>query len=685
MPNSVLAFTATLAYNPFAPLILTRSVDILPHQLAALYGDIAREHECTSPLPHRLGGLLRSGFPIRAIVADETGLGKTVIMGLAILSFTLRNLARNILIVAPKAVVGQWQDELFYKFSLYFKVVEQGDEFKDLGEEVSAGKNFMVITSIDLIKVGKGSEFVSSLKNWSIDLTVIDEAHHVITPSETRRAEIAWELAKKSKSLVLLSATPFRGYNDVEYRRVLGLLGDSFIYIRRFKDNVVDIHGKPIFPKRMSYVVEVGLDASTLNKVLQIRQLLSSAPIPNLTRLLLFKREASSWHALRDSLQNLTIKSSEDPFSEETDDVVGLEPDAVKPVDIPHYKRLGHILRSVLDIVETLVSSHKLSPKEAEFLELLQTLIKRGKVVVFTEYLSTLERLKQILSSYDIKFVYIHGGMSLRERRSAIEKFWRDDRIRVFLGTDAAGEGINLQVARYQINYDIPWSPLKLEQRFGRVHRYGQKQVAVLYNVAVKPGIDEVVVEKLLRKLEGVARLLGDWIYDYIGTAVRPEEVRRIILQGEDIVDEKVITERLARIRKDLHSPKVDLDSVMSGVKRVENFIEAEFGKRPGLLEIWRSAELLSVYSNRCKREPPSLEVNVKVRDNDVVLGIYRNGGHVMVAYTLVRRGELYYDPLDAVYVPGDNVIKYLHDKVKGLAQFYGFSEGDFVLCINFS
>ncbi|RLG75770.1 MAG: hypothetical protein DRO12_05130, partial [Thermoprotei archaeon] len=441
-------YVATLAYHPLSPLVLSRGVDILPHQLAALYGDYEEHHKCPSPIPHKVGGLLRAGFPVNALIADETGLGKTIILGLFILSLLLRGLVRNIAIVVPKAIVGQWQDELLYKFGIYFKTIERGDEFLDLVNDLKHGRELRFIVSIDLIKGRYGYEFVSALPQKGLDLTVIDEAHHVITRKETLRSKIAIELAKKSKSLVLMSATPFRGYYEAEYRRILELLGTGFLYIRRFKDQARGVDGRPLFPKRVSYTVDIRPDPYWYQTYFKLKRLIETSSLPHLTKLILLKRLSSSLYALYVTLRRLQVPEVEDPFSEETDDVSGVEPDVRE--DLHKYMRNpSRTLQAVLDIVRMHISQKGLTLKELEFLKLLQALIKRHKVVVFTEYRATLDRLKEVLSRADIKFTYVHGGMSLKERRYAIATFWNDTKVRVFLATDAAGEGINLQIAPY--------------------------------------------------------------------------------------------------------------------------------------------------------------------------------------------------------------------------------------------
>lgn len=666
-------YLATLAYHPLAPLVLSRNVDLLPHQLAALYGEHDQAHKCPSPIPHRVAGLLRVGFPINALIADETGLGKTVITGFLILSLMLRGIARNIAIVVPKAVVGQWQDELLYKFGVYFKIIERGSEFLDLIDELKHGRELRFITSIDLIKGRYGQEFVSALQEGGLDLTVIDEAHHVITRKETLRAKIALSLTRKSKALILMSATPFRGYYEAEYKRIIKLLSPGFIYIRRFKDQVRGSDGQPLFPKRISYTVDIRPDPQWFQVYMRLKNLIETTSLPQLTKLVLLKRLSSSLYALYATLKKFQPPRAEDPFSEETDDVSGIEPD-VREDAYRYAKTPIHALQASLNVIRAFINGKKPTLKEVEFLRILQPLVRRSKVVVFTEYRTTLERLKELLMKADIKFVFVHGGMSLKERRHAITTFWNDAKVRVFLATDAAGEGINLQIATYQINYDLPWSPLKLEQRFGRIHRYGQRHTTHVYSLAVRGTIDDYILNRILKKLDNVAKLLGDWIYDYIGIGIKPDEVRRLIIEGNDIISEGTIIERFKALRAEAHNPKLDIvliDGLMSRLKNyMERYLHYIENKRINILEVLRTARLMVQRLNNGRGDA----INAT---SEIIVAVCRLNGYVAALHFLEKKGDMWLDPVNGVYVDHDEASQYLSKYVKELARFYGFNDGE--------
>ena len=657
----------TLSYQPFSPLVLASGIDVLPHQLAALYGDVEESHKCSSPIPHKVGGIMRVGFPVRALIADETGLGKTIISGLFIFSLLLRNIAKNIIIVAPKSVTAQWQEELFHKFGIYFKTVEHGDELLGLAQDSARSKSIRVVVSLDLVKGNPGREFVSRIPEKGLDLVVIDEAHHVITRGDTLRYQIARCLARRTKSLLLLSATPFRGYYEAEYNRILELLGPNFVYIRRFKDQVKDANGTPLFPRRVSYKVVIDPDPSWYQVYLKIERLIKSASLNTLMKFVLLKRLSSSLHALSSTLKKIGASEEEDPFDEDTDDVYSTEPD-VRGNIYGLAKGAVKELQAVQDIITTYLSQNKLSLKEREFLKLLGLLIREHKVVVFTEYRSTLDRLRQVLDDNGVKYTYVHGQMSLEERRHAIQAFWNDRNIRVFLATDAAGEGINLQVASYQINYDLPWSPFKLEQRFGRIHRYGQKHTTYVYNLAVKGTLDDRILVKVVKKLENVVRLLGEWVFDYIGEAIEPNEIRKVVMEDADVITEETIAKRLEVVHASAHDPKHDYDYARKQIESLKSYVKDRLQKEEiNVLEVLRLSELVTQDTNWIKR---------RATTDGYAVAVYRVNGYIGLMYSLEKIGNNFLDPFNNSYVSINDVKQYLEMRTMQIAEFYGYKNG---------
>lgn len=526
-------------FNPYTPFLITKQVSLLPHQINALYGSEVMD-SCGASFEHVTKGLLISPPPISALIVDETGLGKTIIAGFLISHYVLTGFADNILVITPKSVTVQWQDELLTKFNLNFKLItdrKQLEEFK--------GYN---IISMDLLKRNYKRIIKSLQKNNSfIDLLIIDEAHHVLGVNETQRYEMAKELSKFSIAKILLKATPFRGVlNDnkrlKEEKRLTRLLrqnfGDKIVYIRRFKDEVRDLNENKLFPVRRSQSVII--DDEIYQKInSKINEISFDKAIK---RTILLKRLSSSLSALLTTIDRIKNNSYEyeDFESEQTDDAEGEEPDTREVKEL-HWsenevKQLTELYQYIRDRF-----GNDLYNKEYRLINLVKSLAQKSenninKIVIFTEYKSTLDSIKHKLKEQNISYSELYGDMELDARKQQINEFRFNDKIKVFISTDAGGEGINLQVAKYQINFDIPWSPIKLEQRFGRIHRIGQKSEEVkLLNFVVKGTLDEDIIEILNGKFDNISKELGDWVFDYIGEVVSFQEILQGKINGTEL------------------------------------------------------------------------------------------------------------------------------------------------------
>ncbi|MHA1248595.1 MAG: DEAD/DEAH box helicase [Candidatus Helarchaeota archaeon] len=666
---------AEFLQHPYAPVILSKNFDILPHQLSALYGVPEKNHKCNSLLSHNLGGLLRFGFPITALIADETGLGKTIIASLFIFSHIIRNIAKNIIIAFPKSLLIQWYEELLYKFGLYFTKIKKGKEFIELATKKN--NNFKIITSIDLIKGKYGSDFLKNLPDKFIDISIIDEAHHVLTPKDTLRFRIAELLSKKSKSFILMSATPFRGNFEIENRRIKELLGTNFIYIRRFKDNVKDFKNNYIFPKRESYSIQLKFNLYWKQIYDNIYKNIDILKINSLAKLILKKLMASSIYTLKNTIENIKKNNYElkKSFIIENDDLSGIiEPNTnIYSSKSQKFENLNYSFDKLLQFLNSIIDKN-ITFKENEFLKILKKIIIRNKVVVFTEYRSTLRYLESLLKNEEISFTKIHGGLSNKKRKSALYQFWNDKNIKVLLATDAAGEGINLQIAQYQINFDIPWSPLKLEQRFGRLHRYGQKNITYVYNLAISGTLDDIILVKILKKLDNISKLLGDWIYDYIGIAINPSEIKNLILNDNfEIHDSKMIY-RLQNLKKELHNPKIfNLNKVLYEINKIKtNLLKWLNVYKIENLNILNSIEYYKLFTNQIR--------NKKVLNeylNNLLIGFKNMNKNINLFWVLIKNNNIYFDPIENTEITSNDAISYLKNKINYLASFYGYFNND--------
>lgn len=670
---------ATFAQHPFSAIALSKGVDLLNHQLTALYGDLLERHECHSPFLHKTNGLLRNGFSSNILLADETGLGKTIIIGLNLFSFILRGFAKRILIISPKSLVDQWNEEMLYKFGILFKIIDSGKMFKDLKEKIFEFGEFFGIVSLDLVKEKKGTEFLADLPLKFFDFVIFDEAHHVITKKDTMRYKVAKLLSTKTKSLIFMSATPFRGYIESEYQRLTDLLGSNFIYIRRFKDQIKDHNGNPLFPPRESYTIKIVPDIQWQMTYSTITTIINNLPIKPILRIVLKKRLASDLVSLQSTIEKIQL-AKEDVFKNETDDLKNKEPDFQtkisekskfkNQVEMKDLKRMNIIIRN---------SKRKgLSLKEIEFLKIIKPMIRKHKVVVFTEYRTTLENLAKILKEEEINLVSVHGSKKFKERKFAINSFWRDEKVRVLLATDAAGEGINLQIAPYQINYDIPWSPLKLEQRFGRIHRYGQKNIARLYNLSVVGTLDDRISEKILDKIAKIASLLGDWVYDYIGEAVKASEIKDIILR-EDIIEERIMMQRLQFLKEDLHNPlPIEFNNILGDIDKIKtNFLrnlKTYNLNKINILEVIRSSiEIKQACLNNRNSDQGIAEICYSKASSDII-----------AFWCLLKKENYYLDPIEGAKISEEDMKEYLKSQVHKNINFFGFNKSLNKISFNF-
>ncbi|AEE94635.1 DEAD-like helicase superfamily [Acidianus hospitalis W1] len=228
-----------------------------------------------------------NSIPYGVLLADETGLGKTVIISLYLLYLKIRGLANNVLIASPKSITYQWRKELLDKASLKFKVINSGRDF----EKINNNK-FNIIVSIDLLKTTKGIQFIDKLNNYQIDVAVIDEAHHVLSANDTLRRRMIIKVREKSKSLLLATATPFRGVKEEEF--IMHLLGQEYIFIGRIKENIEDTDGNPIFKPRKSITVKIELNFRWNFIYDHLNKMIDRLNTENIIKLILKKRLASS-------------------------------------------------------------------------------------------------------------------------------------------------------------------------------------------------------------------------------------------------------------------------------------------------------------------------------------------------------------------------------------------------------
>jgi Superfamily II DNA/RNA helicases, SNF2 family len=520
--------------------------DPLPHQIEAVYGHVLK-------LPR-----------IRFLIADDPGAGKTIMAGLIIKELKLRHLATRILIVAPGHLKDQWRRELKDRFEEDFVVVDRATLGAFYGQNVWARES-QVITSIDF---AKQEEVLTGLSAVQYDLIIVDEAHKMAAYrygdnlSKTDRYRLGERLSEICTHLLFLTATPHRG-DPENFRLFLDLLEPGFfatsdmlaesirqrdnpLFIRRVKEDLKDFDGKPLFLPRHVATIEFNLGVESedekrlyndLSRYVnaQYNKALTSEKRRNVAfaLVILQRRLASSTYALLRSLERRKRRleellqgapqrqrtADEGYDVDELDDLSEEErwrrEEAWETLSVAENRRELEQEVSSLDalIAQARAIVNAAPPVEAKLrhlraaLEQLNRSHPGEKILIFTESRDTLEHLEKNVRLWGYSVCTIHGGMDLASRIQAEKTFKNEAQIMV--ATEAAGEGINLQFCHLMINYDIPWNPNRLEQRMGRIHRYGQTREVFVFNLVATDTREGRVWQAVFRKLEEIRQALG--------------------------------------------------------------------------------------------------------------------------------------------------------------------------------
>ncbi len=576
-------FSFASLFDPLLAMHVSK-IDPLPFQIEAVYGYVLK-------LPK-----------IRFLIADDPGAGKTVMAGLIIKELKLRGIAQKILIVVPGHLKDQWIRELKEKFHETFVEVNRHTIKAHYGTNVWE-KEKQVITSIDF---AKQEDILSGLSAVEWDLVIVDEAHKLSAykygdkTQKTDRYKLGEVLSKRTRHLLFLTATPHKG-DPENFRLFLDLLepgffatkdllsesistGDNPLFIRRLKEDLRDFEGKPIFTNRYAKTISYTLSDPekelynelsryVINQYNKAQELETTRNI-GFALVILQRRLASSTYALLQSLKRrkkrleALLKEKEletkSPFLsieelEEIEDYEEKERELKeKEWETLTLSRTKEELKKEIQTIDSLIQKAEkvLSVGEEVKLKELRKALEEGfqkireingnkKILIFTESRDTLEYLVSKMRAWGYKVNYIHGGMSLRERIDA-EKIFKHQ-TQVMVATDAAGEGINLQFCHIMINYDLPWNPVRLEQRLGRIHRYGQKKDVYMFNLVAVDTREGEVLNKILKKLDEIREALGsDRVFDVIGELFYGKNLYQLILEA--VVNAKKLDEILAEL-----------------------------------------------------------------------------------------------------------------------------------------
>ena len=514
------------------------------------------------PLPHQLHVLNRAMETnnIRYILADEVGLGKTIEAGMIIRELKSRGLVSRILVVCPTGLVTQWASEMQEKFHEKFQVIlpSDYDTIRRLTDNDDVYGQFdQVISPMDSIKpiekhagwseekVEKyNEERIYSIINSGWDLIIIDEAHRVAGSSgEVARYKLGNLLAQASPYLLLLSATPHNGKTEPFLRLIRLLDADAFpnaksivreqvapFLIRTEKREAIDNNGNLLFKNRITHLVTISWDernnlqrelyemvssyvAKTYNKALRNRK-------KNMCLIFLLiimqRMVTSSTAAIRQSLERrlnvlLEQRTCVGNLREEDLDELNIEDgveDALEAISLDMELEIEELKQII-----SLAKQAQLQNQDAKVEPLLNEIDailsedRTQKVIIFTEFVATQTYLQELLVNRGYTVTILNGGMSIDERNAAMQEFKTSTSI--FISTDAGGEGLNLQFANIIINYDLPWNPMKIEQRCGRVDRIGQQRDVHIYNFIVGETVENRVREVLEEKLSVILKEMG--------------------------------------------------------------------------------------------------------------------------------------------------------------------------------
>ncbi|MEZ5288046.1 MAG: helicase-related protein [Vicinamibacterales bacterium] len=588
-------------------------------RLAHLFDPVLAVHtSLVEPLPHQITAVYEAMLPrqpLRFLLADDPGAGKTIMAGLLIKELIARGDLQRCLVVCPGSLAEQWQDELYQRFQLPFEILTN-----DKLEAARTGNWFMetnlVIARLDKLSRNEDVQEKLQAPDCRWDLVVCDEAHKMSATvfggetKYTKRYRLGELLSGLTRHFLLMSATPHNG-KEADFQLFMALLdGDRFegrvrdgahvadvsdLMRRMVKEELLKFDGTPLFPERIAYTLPYKLSDAEAHLYKSVTDYVREefnradalendkrAGTVGFALTILQRRLASSPEAIYQSLrrrrERLESRLRELEVLQRGGQVAppvlaptlpALDAEDVEDLDEAPDDEVEKVEEQILDQATAARSINELKAEivTLQHLESLALGVRRSgtdtkwrelagllhevftnagmadrvkeeaapygsgeipkpvpsphqKLVVFTEHRDTLNYLESRIATLLGKpeaVVMIHGGMGREERLKAQESFKHDPEVRVLLATDAAGEGINLQRAHLMVNYDLPWNPNRLEQRFGRIHRIGQTEVCHLWNLVAGETREGDVYRKLLEKLEEARHALGGQVFDVLG------------------------------------------------------------------------------------------------------------------------------------------------------------------------
>lgn len=709
-------------------------------RLAHLFDPVLAVHtSVVDPLPHQITAVYEAMLPrqpLRFLLADDPGAGKTIMAGLLIKELIARGDLQRCLIVCPGSLAEQWQDELYRRFQLPFEILTN-----DKLEAARTGNWFLetnlVIARLDKLSRNEDVQLKLQAPDCRWDLVVCDEAHKMSATffggeiKYTKRYRLGQLLSGLTRHFLLMTATPHNGKEE-DFQLFMALLdGDRFegrfrdgvhvadvtdLMRRMVKENLLKFDGTPLFPPRVAYTVPYKLSTAEAHLYKSVTDYVREefnradalendkrAGTVGFALTILQRRLASSPEAIYQSLrrrrERLESRLRELEVLQRGAQIAAMIPAGVKLLDAEDVEDLdeapdNEVEAAEEEILDQATAARSIAELKAEIetlkhLEMLALDVRRSgtdtkwrelasllgtiftpaglgnhvaedsvpygagdipapvsspnqKLVLFTEHRDTLNyllsRITTLLGHRD-SVVIIHGGMGREERLNAQEAFKFDPNVRVLIATDAAGEGINLQRAHLMVNYDLPWNPNRLEQRFGRIHRIGQTEVCHLWNLVADETREGDVYLKLLEKLEQARQALGGQVFDVLGKLqFEGKSLRELLIEairfGErpevkahltTVVDQALDRAHLQDLLEDRALAHDAMDA--SRVQRIREDMERAEARRlqPHYIESFFREAFQRLGGTAKQREPRRYEIThvpSPVRNRDRLIGI---------------------------------------------------------------
>jgi SNF2 family DNA or RNA helicase len=575
--------------DPFAA-VDTSNIEPYPHQIDAVYNRFLNQK------------------PLRFLLADDPGAGKTIMAGLLIRELMLRGDVARCLIVAPGSLVEQWQDELWEKFGLDFEIMSRASVESSRTGNPFLEKNLLV-ARVD--QLSRAEDLLAKLEVTDWDLVIIDEAHKLSAHQygnelrKTKRFVLGEVLRDRARHLLLLSATPHNGKNEdflafmtlIDPERFAGQLRNdempdvSDVMRRLVKENLRTFEGKRLFTERHAHSLNFDLsgpetelyEAVTdyvrmgMNRAARMQEegdkrrgIIVGFALAGLQRRLA-SSPAAIYHSLRRRRERL-MKQAEEMrlLAAGGAPVPAAElPKGMRIADLEDFDfddfdddELEELEDQVMDAATAAATAEELAIEIAE----LTLLVNLAEAIRFSEIDTKWTQLRDLLRSDDFRssdgprklivfsehkdtlvyvadkieaelgrpeaVVTIHGGVKRHDRREIQDRFRVDPTVQVLVATDAAGEGVNLQVANMMVNYDLPWNPNRIEQRFGRIHRIGQTRPCHLWNLVAHETREGQVFKRLFEKIEQQRGTYGDQVYDVLGDSHINTSLQELLIRA---------------------------------------------------------------------------------------------------------------------------------------------------------